>query len=330
MTGNSQRHDRAAFDVLARVLAQCRRDGVTGTLHLVGNPGGTFHLRKGAVVAVDSPGAPGADALLLGSGRISEADWTAALRAGAEARSVQAELVAHGTVGSTELQVGAIMAAWDSAFAAVAGVAEDYVVDRELVEVLLPIVPGVDPDRLLWETARRLDAHAALPFPVSPYRDRVAPVPGINLSESLLTVGQREIVARADGRRSARDIAFMVGRGLYPVTVEISRMLSKGLMEVVPSNSVAVWLPTPAVVTPVGGRANSTPDGAGGSAHHLPRRRAGASGITEVLTIATSSGWHGLSRQARLFSRIGGGLPAASISETAGGSSIQKGNTCEP
>lgn len=329
MTGGRQRHDRTAFDVLSRVLAECKRDGATGTLHLVGNPGGTFHLRKGAVVAVDSPGAPGADALLLGSGRISEADWTAALRAGAEARSFQAELVAGGTVGSTELQVGAVMAARDRAFAAVAGVVEDYIIDGELVEVLLPIVPGVDADCLLWETVRRLDALAALPFPVSPYRERMAPVHGIDLSESRLTVGQREILACADGRRNARDIAFMVGRGLYPVTVEISRMLSEGLMEVVPSSSVAVWLPAPVVVRPAGGRANCNPDGADGSTYHLPRRLAGASGITEALTIAQSSGWHGLSPRSRLFTRIREGLPTASTSETAGGSLNQKGNARE-
>src|SRR5688500_15300756 len=100
-----RRDYRAAFDVLAHALARCHADRVTGALRVVGNPGGLFHLSEGAVIAVDSPGSPGAETLLLRSGRISEEDWTAALREDTGTRSHQDTLIARGAVGSTELQV---------------------------------------------------------------------------------------------------------------------------------------------------------------------------------------------------------------------------------
>src|SRR5262245_8167009 len=100
-------------------MTECRAEGATGILRVAGNPGGLFHLRKGVVVAVDSPGAPGAEALLLRSGRISEDDWTAALRETAEG---DVDLGALGGVGIAGLRVVAEMAARYGAFAIAAGV----------------------------------------------------------------------------------------------------------------------------------------------------------------------------------------------------------------
>jgi hypothetical protein len=227
-------------------MAQC--EGASGVLHIVGDPGGLFHLRDGLVVAVDSPGAPGAEALLLRSGRISEEDWTEAFREGVKKRSRRPELVSPGRVGSGELQVVAMLAAQDGAFAVAAGSVEEFVIDEgKWIDVLLPVVRGIDPEELLRQTARRLDAVASLPFPVSPYRERVAPAPDVDVSRSSLSKGQREILAHATGRRSARDISFMVGRSVYPVTVEISRMLNEGLLEIATHRHLA----RPKTVIPV-------------------------------------------------------------------------------
>ncbi|MBO4260794.1 MarR family transcriptional regulator, partial [Streptomyces griseorubiginosus] len=55
----------SGYELLARSLAACGREGVTGELRVAGTPGGVFHLRGGLVVSVESPGAPGAEALLL-------------------------------------------------------------------------------------------------------------------------------------------------------------------------------------------------------------------------------------------------------------------------
>jgi hypothetical protein len=165
------------------------------------------------------------EAILLRSGRVSEDDWTAALRDGAE--SGQAGLVARGVVGAAALQVTAMMVVQDSAFAiAVGGVDECSVVDGDAAEAPLPLVIGLAPADVVRETVRRLDALASLPF--SPYRERFLPVGDVPLPDAW-----REIADRANGRRSARDIAFAVGRGIYPVTVEVARMVSAGVLEVV-------------------------------------------------------------------------------------------------
>lgn len=172
-------------------LAQCDVNRVTGALRIVGNPGGLFHLRDGAVIAVDSPGSPGA-------GRTGEREWTEALM--------------------------------DGAFATAAGEIERCFVDDSVDRPLLPASDGIAPDLLLSETASRLDAVASLTFPLSPYRDRVMDT--CTTEPGTLTAERRGIIAHATGRRNARDIAFALDRNLYPVTVEISRMLGDGLLEI--------------------------------------------------------------------------------------------------
>ncbi|GAA4035547.1 hypothetical protein GCM10022247_71420 [Allokutzneria multivorans] len=198
-------------------------------MRVVGNPGGLFHLREGAVIAVESPGSPGAEALLLRSGRVSEQDWTAALSEGTGRRSHQATLIARGTIGARELQALITVAVHDGAFATAAGEVEDHIVDSPL-DVLLSAADGVAPDLLVLETTRRLDALAAMPFPLSPFRERV--VPGSEALARALTDQRRRILDNATGRRTARDIAFVISRGVYPITVEISRMLTEGLLEI--------------------------------------------------------------------------------------------------
>lgn len=195
---------RDSFDVLAHALAQCHVDQVTGALCVVGGVGGIFHLRDGAVIAVETSGSPGAKEMLLNS-------------------------------GSAEAQVVAAAAIQDGAFAIAAGDVERCVVG-ESIDAPLPFASdGVVPDLLLAETACRLNAVASLAFPLSPYRDRVVPARGVE--PSALPEKRREIVEHADGRRSARDIAFAIGRGLCPVTVEISRMLCEELLEIAPSEA---------------------------------------------------------------------------------------------
>lgn len=326
MTDIGKTFDRAVFDILARELIRCRDGRFTGALHLIGSPGGVFHLRQGTVVGVDSPGAPGADALLLRSGRVSEAEWTAALCAGAESRSYEAQLVANGHLGRTALEVVCLMAAQDAAFAAAAGTVEGHRADPGPTDVLLPMAQGVDGESLLRETARRLHALASLPTPVSPHRERVAPAGGSEQSARPLAPVREEILDHANGRRSARDIAFLTGRGVFPVTVEISRMLSEGLVELVSGGSPSAS-PVQGAVTP-----RRREEGADAGADHipaqfLPRRDPGASGINETLAPPrAASGWQGLPR---LLNRIWAAQPAAPTSQEPGGSWEQKGNSRE-
>ncbi|WNV90975.1 hypothetical protein [Umezawaea sp. Da 62-37] len=164
----------------------------------------------------------------------------------------------------------------DGAFAVAVGEVERCFVDESTDWPLPPVHAGVASNSLLSGTARRLDVLASLPFPLSPYRDRVVAVPGAE--SAALTARRREIVAHATGRRTARDLAFVLGRGLYPVTVEISLMLGGGLLEIAPpgtsfgfSNWGLTSLRPRAAATRTAGRGSD-------QAGSLPVRRRGESG----------------------------------------------------
>ncbi|GAB3133413.1 hypothetical protein [Amycolatopsis sp. NPDC004378] len=291
--------DRSSFDFLAWVLGACRTDRVTGCLYLAGRPGGVVHLRDGAVVAVDSPGAPGVDALLLRSGRISEADWSAVVRAGADPHD---ELRERAGIGGAELRLVTTTACHDGVFAVVAGSIDEYAVDRRPLDVALPITPGVDLDRLLAETSRRIDALASLATPVAPHRERLEPAPGADPPAAALSPARRDIIACADGRRCARDIAFVLGRNVFPVTVEVSRMVGDGLLAVAGAAPVAIAGPLPSLrpraPEPPGTEGDTDPK------PPLPRREPGASGVTDDARAPRVSGWQVLPR---LFNRIRAG-----------------------
>ncbi|WP_320778771.1 MarR family transcriptional regulator [Streptomyces sp. CRN 30] len=224
--------DRAGYGLLSRTLAECGRDAATGELRVCGRPGGTFHLRGGRVVAAESPGAPGPEALLLRSGRISGEQWDGLLREPGAGRWPEAGLIAHGYAGAAQLRVVRMSALQDAVFAIVVGRVEGV---RPLTAPsgagpLAPVAVGETPLRLLQEATRKLTALAALPCPVLPDRERPAPVPGATPDDLRLPPARRELLTHADGRRTARDLAFVAGRGVYPVTVEVARMLAEGLL----------------------------------------------------------------------------------------------------
>ncbi|MFK4098818.1 MarR family transcriptional regulator [Streptomyces sp. NPDC019531] len=225
---------------LAQALAVCGRDGFTGELRITGTPGGVFHFGDGRVVAVESPGAPGPEALLLRSGRVSGEQWAQLVRESGGSRWPATALIAHGYAGAAQLRVVCALALHDAAFAMAAGRVEEC----ERVPTAEPFaqVPlGEPPLRLLQDATRRLTALAALPHPVHPDRERPVPAPAPGGADAELTVLRRDLLAHADGRRTARDLAFRVGRGVYTVTVEVARMLDEGLLACVePSDPIPV------------------------------------------------------------------------------------------
>lgn len=226
-----------SFDLLAGALTGRDAARATGTLHVLGNPGGRIHLRGGGVICVESPGSPGPDALLLRTGRLSESEWTASLTSGT-----------RGNIGETELHVVAMMATHDAAFTVVAGDVEDCVFTPQTLDTPVAMRGAIDPVRLLQETSRRITSLLALPCPLSPHRERVAPVPGADLRD--LGPARAEIVAHATSRRTTRDIAFAVGRSVYPVTIEACRMVADGLMTVVTGTPVAASAQPPVPLRP--------------------------------------------------------------------------------
>ncbi|MFJ9901385.1 MarR family transcriptional regulator [Streptomyces sp. NPDC101152] len=263
----------SGYELLARSLAACGREGLTGELRVSGAPGGVFHLRDGLVVAAESPGAPGAEALLLRSGRVSGEQWAALVREAGGARWPGAGLIAHGFAGAAQLRVVCTMALRDAAFAVVAGQVDGCECAAPRCEPPALLAVGEPPSRLLQDAARKLAALAALPRPVHPDRER--PVPVRRFDESTLSELRRDLLTHADGRRTARDLAFRTGRGVYTVTVEVARMLAEGLLECAPPPT-----PVPVRTPPEGLRQRTPPPPAPPEPEppppvELPRRRPG-------------------------------------------------------
>ncbi|MFG2312084.1 hypothetical protein ACGFS9_25970 [Streptomyces sp. NPDC048566] len=231
MSGLRDSLGRVGFDLLSTALSDGLRARATGGLRVTGRPGGVFHLRDGRVVAVRSPGAPGPEARLLRSGRIGGEQWADLVREADGARWPSSALIAHGVAGAAQLRVVCVMAMQDAAFAVVAGDVERCDRPDPAVEADAPVEEGEYPGRLLQEAARKLAALAALPRPVRPDRER--PVTGSvpDAVRERLTPQQREVLAHADGRRTARDIAFVTGLGVYTVTVGVARLLGEGLLD---------------------------------------------------------------------------------------------------
>lgn len=274
--------DRATQE-LARNLVRARRERLSGTLVVVGDPGGTFYLANGAIVAVESPGAPTVETLLVRSGRIGKDEWAAAYRAGATVGRIGAELIDRTLVGAAELQLMCLMAALDGALSVGMGRMDECILEPGGAVHHLVAPQGIEADWLFQEASRRVKALTSLRVPLCPFRDRMTLTPTGAASAEGSTAGERrDILLHVNGRRSSRDIAFLLGRGLYAVTVELTRMLSDGLVEVVPSPA-AIPLGEPAGAAD---RVSSThaphrlPGGSG-----LPRRQRGMSGIHDVLPL---------------------------------------------
>ncbi|WTV75935.1 MarR family transcriptional regulator [Streptomyces sp. NBC_00028] len=299
MAGMRYSLDRVGYDLLAHALHRCGREEFTGRLHVAGAPGGTLHLRAGLVVGAESPGAPGPEALLLRSGRVSGEQWAEVVRESGGARWPATGLIGRGYAGSAQLRVVCVMALHDAAFAIVAGRVHGCERVAE-AEPFATVAVGETCVRLLQDATRRLAALSTLPHPLRPDRERPIPVPGADVGP--LTPLQRVLLDEADGRSTARDLAFRTGRGVYTVTVEIARMLADGLLEC-PDAPVPIAVrpppdgqgvrqrkPAPVSSAPPAAVPPAVPDA-------LPRRRPGASGIAEALAPdRTGVSWKGFFR----------------------------------
>jgi hypothetical protein len=266
---------------LSQVLTECAGDRLTGVIRIAGEPGGTVYLADGAVAAIDTPGAPGPEVLLLRSGRVPEAGWSAAFAATAASGELGAELVRRELIGAGELEALLKVALADAMFVLAAGELADYEVDKAAADCLLPLDPAADPAWLLAEASRRLAVLASLPAPIEHDRDRWASARGGTPAGLVLGSGQETVLAVANGRRTARDMAFVLGRGVYAVTLQLARMHADGLL--VPAARRVVPAPpgdsAPRQASPDGkDAAGKSADTTSESAPPLPRRRRGGSG----------------------------------------------------
>ncbi|MEV0250846.1 hypothetical protein AB0H76_29925 [Nocardia sp. NPDC050712] len=180
---------------------------------------------------MNSPGAPGVPELLAQPGRRAP--------------------------GSVELRVLHSTATLDAAFAVAAGwIGDCFWAKTEAQRAVPDPGSGLEPELLEAEITRRLRGIA--PGHIAPHRDHLVRTA---LGETALRDEEagprREILLRINGRRTCRDLAFLLGRGLYPITVEVSWWNAKGVVGVTDRD--------PYVDTAT-----------------LPRRRRDASGINEL------------------------------------------------
>jgi hypothetical protein len=220
----------------------CAAAGMSGALRVTGNPGGAIHFVDGLVVAIETPGAPSPEVLLLRSHRVTESSWDAAFAVAATTgRPMSAEIIAGQLVGAGELEILLKTAIADAMFVLACGTVEEYHAEPEQVEFMFPLQPGAETDWLLAEASRRIRVLATLPA----YRERIVAAPAMPADSVRLGDGRDEILALADGRRTTRDIAFALGHGVYATTLALARMRDAGQLVTAPSQAATEW-PAPA------------------------------------------------------------------------------------
>jgi hypothetical protein len=256
---------------------RCATDKFCGELRVEGQPGGTIYLANGGIAACATPGAPGPEVILLRSRRLSESAWDTAFTAAAVAdRQMTAELVLRGLMGAGELEALLRTTLADTMFAIVNGEIGAWRTEAPAAGYLLPLVPPARPGWLLAEATRRGQVLASFKESAVNAQDRVTAVPATarGLGQAARQ-GQDVILALADGRRTVRDLAFSLVRGLYATMLELSRMRASGLVVISSHDNEAVPDGKPGEHTPGSGESDGAVTG-------LPRRRKDRAGSTRT------------------------------------------------
>ncbi|MGH3409465.1 MAG: DUF4388 domain-containing protein, partial [Streptosporangiaceae bacterium] len=150
---------------LEQTLVSFARLRASGLLRVTGEPGGSMYLEDGRITAISTPGAPDPEVILLRSGRIPEAGWSAVYAASASDGRMAAELVKRDLVGAGELEAVLRTALADALFALLAGRVEECRLEEAATPALLPLEPAAGAEWLLAEAARRLAVLAGLVSP---------------------------------------------------------------------------------------------------------------------------------------------------------------------
>jgi hypothetical protein len=266
-----ERPERREPRNVAGLLAELREREFTGAAHVEGSPGGVIHLRDGLVCAVLTPAAPGADVLLLRSRRIAEPDWSAACAAAGHGDGDLGDtLRGLGLIGAAELAVLTIAVLFDAAFALALHRPEGWRVDGSAPAPPLPADPGIEPERLTGTTGRRLALLTELWGPPGELaRSVVRPSSRAGAAIARLSPRHRDILLCADGRRTPRDIAFTLGRGVFPVMVDLARMNRQQLLA---QDSAAEPAPVPNLAPRGPGMTPDRSAPAAAASDSLPRR----------------------------------------------------------
>ncbi|EIV95057.1 hypothetical protein [Frankia sp. QA3] len=246
----------AGVHILLAALRRQSRERFSGTMQVMGEASGKIVFQEGLIAAATTSAAPGLESLLLRSGRISDEEWTAVFAEAAPSGQLSAALVERRLLGSAGVQVVTRTAAMDALFALastqIASVAREPVGPGSLPPVL-PVEPGIEVERAIRETTRRLAsalrwrADLGLEPQVRPRLATPPPRPATGTAHA-------DLLARVNGRRTCRDIAFTVGRGLFPVMTDLASLAGDGRIVLPPPQGRS-----PVVTEPGGAGASGLP-----------------------------------------------------------------------
>jgi hypothetical protein len=219
---------------VAALLNRLNEEEFSGAVTVHGTPGGTIHLAQGLVVAVHTPGAPPVETLLVKSRRITQEEWSAAHEHSVLNETgtggLAAALIDRGAISRAELDIACTSALFDAAFAMSLRPAEGWLVDRQAPPPDPAVLPGTKPQRLTEETTRRTAALRETWNPLSEFA--AAPIrPSSRIDSGALNPRYRDILLHANGRRTARDLAFALGRGVFAVMTDLERMQARELIQ---------------------------------------------------------------------------------------------------
>ncbi|MEV6923205.1 ADAM 12 protein [Dactylosporangium sp. NPDC051485] len=207
----------------AKALVQLAAAGATGALTVHGEPGGVIFLREGLVNGVESPAAPSVDRLLTAAGLVDERVWETIASRPARA------LVEGGHVTAAEIELCALQALYDAVFF-VLGTSRAELRFNPDIEHWLGAEIAVTADQVCDYVARQRrmldEVHPSEATDNAP----VVPVLRPGLDRVLLSGLQWEIVLHADGQRTPQELAGLLGRSAYAVTLDVRRLAAAGLL----------------------------------------------------------------------------------------------------
>lgn len=255
-----------ADSMIGDALREYAASRFTGVLRVEGQPSGNIYLEDGGISGCETGGAPSLEVVLLRSRRISEADWNATFSAAAVAeRPMTSELVTRQLLGTGEIEALLRTALADAVFALASGRVDGWT-ELPARDCLLPLSPPAKAGWLLAEAARRRQVLAASAEPPLTALDRITANAPSEWTVRAPAPGQAELLALANGRRTARDLAFALGRGIYATMLQLTRMRQRNMVVIAPHASKPPPASAPVEVA-------SDPEGNDRTTTGLPRRR---------------------------------------------------------
>ncbi|GAB3705532.1 hypothetical protein [Nocardiopsis oceani] len=227
---NSHQAGPALFGGLAADMRGLHQESFTGALLVFGPPDTTLHFRDGLLVAAQTPGAPGPDTLLIRSGSVPGRTWAPVREHALTTGDLGAELLNAGHVSGALLELTLVRALLDGVFAlGLSPSNRGGEVRPGAPPPPLFLAEGREPGWAVQEAARR---HGAIDRLWGPPADlaRLRPVAAAP-PEKASSAAHRDLLARADGRRTPRDLAFVQGRDVSGVMTDLARLAARGLVD---------------------------------------------------------------------------------------------------